>query len=599
MAIVHLSGTKLAAQRTKAPLNRRFMYAMGLTFLLMMHLFMPNPGGSGLALSFNATTWLGISIAIAIGLYQASRNMQFRYSKLTIGLLLSCLCLSLPLLYPNASVADTMPRLIGLWAGWLLFFTLQQLALSNQHKQRLLWFILLAVVLQASFGYLQYFWLEKDNLFGFDPFGSRPYGIFQQPNVMASFLACGMVLSGYLLARQQQKYGSPVSRISLLYLTPLYSAPLLVLLASRTGWIGAGIGALCILPYLYRFSTIKRLAGWSTSLLAGIGLGLLLANSVKGGDMVSQKASLDSVRSMTYPQTLDMLIEKPFTGYGYGRFEAEYIIYTARQHQLNPSYPPGLPGLDHPHNELMFWAVEGGIVPLLGILLAALFALVKLQATRKGTRLAILGLFVPIVLHSQLEYPFYHSAPHWIIFVILLFWLDQRSTRYRSYNFSSLTRINLRLSSLLLPAATALFMLSGLHSNYILTKFERSSQIDPTILEQVSNPAMWQDRYEWNIYSSYLKLGLTNKNPALIQPYIDWSQAIIRNKPREAFYKNLILAYLGSGDESKAEQIRAEAQFLFPRTDFSQVKLKVVPADKALSPAVSASIPAAAEGKAK
>jgi O-antigen polymerase len=306
--------------------------------------------------------------------------------------------------------------------------------------------------------------------------------------------------------------------------------------------------------------------------------------------MVSEKASLSSARSMTYPQTLDMLIEKPFTGYGYGRFEAEYVIYTARQHQLNPAYPPGLPGLDHPHNELLLWAVEGGVIPLLGILLAALFALVKLQASRKGTRLAIFGLFAPIVLHSQLEYPFYHSAAHWIIFVILLYWLDQRSTRYRCYNFSVITRVNLRLGSLLLPAITALFMLSGLHSNYILTKFERSSRIDPTILEQVSNPAMWQDRYEWNIYSSYLKLGLASRNPLLIQPYIDWSQSIIRNKPREAFYKNLILAYLGTGEESKAEQIRAEAQFLFPRTDFSLVKLNVVPAEEALSPTLSGSV---------
>ncbi|MCV5917273.1 Wzy polymerase domain-containing protein, partial [Escherichia coli] len=36
-------------------------------------------------------------------------------------------------------------------------------------------------------------------------------------------------------------------------------------------------------------------------------------------------------------------------------------------------------------------------------------------------------------------------------------------------------------------------------------------------------------------------------------------------------YNNLILAYQGLDDSSKAEQIRAEAQFLFPNIDFSQV----------------------------
>jgi O-antigen polymerase len=38
----------------------------------------------------------------------------------------------------------------------------------------------------------------------------------------------------------------------------------------------------------------------------------------------------------------------------------------------------------------------------------------------------------------------------------------------------------------------------------------------------------------------------------------------------------LILAYQGLGEESKAEQIRSEAKFLFPDKDFSQVQYKKV-----------------------
>lgn len=70
---------------------------------------------------------------------------------------------------------------------------------------------------------------------------------------------------------------------------------------------------------------------------------------------VANKADLESPRRFTFPQTIDMIIEKPFTGYGYGKFEAQYLLYTARQHQLNSSYPAGLASMDHPHNELLYW----------------------------------------------------------------------------------------------------------------------------------------------------------------------------------------------------------------------------------------------------
>ncbi|OXE29767.1 ligase, partial [Vibrio parahaemolyticus] len=87
----------------------------------------------------------------------------------------------------------------------------------------------------------------------------------------------------------------------------------------------------------------------------------------------------------------------------------------------------------------------------------------------------------------------------------------------------------------------------------------------------VSNPVVWKDRFDWDVYSTFLNIGLYKQDPSLIQPYIDWSLQIIKDKPRPAFYNNLILAYQGLDDSSKAEQIRAEAQFLFPNIDFSQV----------------------------
>ncbi|GAK83399.1 lipid A core-O-antigen ligase [Vibrio ponticus] len=368
--------------------------------------------------------------------------------------------------------------------GLLLFVILQQFRFSNRQKQRLLWFIVIAVAIQASFGWVQYLLLQPDNVFGYNTVVNRPYGIFQQPNVMASFLATGLAISGYLLSRQPIKYQRKLSDVTLLYLMPLLTIPLLIVLVSRTGWLGAAIAVAAVLPYLYRFATHKRIAGWSLAALMGIvvGLSLPLIHQAKTSadsaniELLESKVNLKSPRSYTFPQALDMFIEKPFTGYGYGNFEADYTLYTARQHQLNPNYHQGLPAMDHPHNELLYWGVEGGLLPVLGIMLAALFMLLRMYQAKKGTRIAMFGLFVPIVLHSQLEYPFYHSFVHWITFIILLYWVDQRSNSYKEVSFSKFYQITLRVMSLLIPILITFYMLSSLHTNYVLTQLSAQTQ---------------------------------------------------------------------------------------------------------------------------
>ncbi|ROV61888.1 ligase [Vibrio ponticus] len=586
MATIHLTGTQLEPKAAKLPLIRPFLASIGAIYILAMHFFMPNPGGSGLALSFNASTWLAFGISLAIGLYQIGTEGKLRYNKLTIVLFISCLMMTAPVLYPESSVELSLNRLTGLWMGLLLFVILQQFRFSNRQKQRLLWFIVIAVAIQACFGWVQYLLLQPDNIFGYNTTTNRPYGIFQQPNVMASFLATGLAISGYLLSRQPIKYQRKLSDVTLLYLMPLLTIPLLIVLASRTGWLGAAIAVAAVLPYLYRFATHKRIAGWSLSALVGVMVGLVMPLMVGSSNTIQNKVNLESPRQYTFPQTLDMFIEKPFTGYGYGTFEADYTLYTARQHQLNPSYHVGLPGMDHPHNELLFWGVEGGLLPVLGIMLAALFMLLRMYQAKHGTRLAMFGLFVPIVLHSQLEYPFYHSFVHWITFIILLYWVDQRSNSYREASFSKLSQIALRVMSLIVPILTSVYMVTALHSNYVLMKFELSNPKDPQILERVSNPIVWKDRYDWDIYSTYLNIGLMTHNPKFIQPYIDWSLKIIKDKPRPAFYNNLIMAYQGLGEDKKAEQIRSEAKFLFPKRDFDKVQY-IAPNIDALKPSAA------------
>ncbi|MGF1765072.1 PglL family O-oligosaccharyltransferase [Aliivibrio kagoshimensis] len=593
MSLLLTKGTQLEPEYINAPLNKPFFVAISFLFLITMHLFQPNPGGSGLNLTFNSASWIPLSIAIAIGLYHTAKQKLLRYSKFTVGLFAVCLMLTLPLMFSDAILSIATPRLIALWAGFFFFVTLQQFTFSNRQKQQLLWLVVLAVCIESLLGYVQFLLLKPSNFLGYNTIINRPYGIFQQPNVMASFLATGLAIASYLLARQPIKYDRHPFSLLMLLLTIISTIPLIVVLASRTGWLSSILVLLMITPYMWRFTNKRRFCLWVSALLIGLCSSIALVQysqlniEAKGDGFTEQtllhKSNLQSSRSYIYPQALDMILEKPLTGYGYGRFESEYTLYTAKQHNLNTNYHPGLPALDHPHNELLFWAVEGGVVPILGLLLAFGLIVNRIMKTQRYTRLAILALFIPIAIHTQLEYPFYHSVPHWVTFILLLFWLDQLSCKRRKISITPPTMVSLRLLSLIIPISVSYYMFSVIHTNEVLTRFETTKPVQPDILFEVTNSNFWQDRFNWNIYSTQLKIGIQQNKPELIQPYIDWSEALIKSKPRPAFYKNLIIAYEGLGKVSQAEDIRAEASYLFPLDDFSEVHLKKTASSSAVN----------------
>lgn len=47
MATLLLSGTRLEPHAPSLPLNKPFLFALAVVYLLAMHFFMPNPGGAG------------------------------------------------------------------------------------------------------------------------------------------------------------------------------------------------------------------------------------------------------------------------------------------------------------------------------------------------------------------------------------------------------------------------------------------------------------------------------------------------------------------------------------------------------------------------
>lgn len=548
----------------------RLYYAALCVFLLFAaHYLQINGSGVGLQLPFNAMSWMPLGLLIGLGLVEVARTKKVRYSALTLKLLGCILLLCIPLLYFNALYQNIIDRFLGLFGGLLIFCCFQQFASNKKQALNILLLLIVAVWIELFIGWDQYFRNNGMALLGNAGQRSGPItGIFQQRNVFASFLAFGVVLSAYVLALVGEKSGKAFQISMLPYiLLPCFAVHLLNAVYSRTGWLGVFVGVVLVLPFLWSKAGKMLTLAWLGSLVLGFLLAWNIVVSSDGLNPSLERINLDGLRQLQIPQITAMVLDKPMTGYGYGRFESSYLKFTAEKYASGEFESPGTTPLDHPHNELLFWAVEGGIVALAGLLLAAWFVWQRVWKLPPAQRFAIIALFFPIVLHTQLEFPFYVSVLHWFIFIVLIFWTDNLNPEYKE------SRIEATLlpwaGGFLIPVFTSLFMATTLHTGLLLARFESGVNSDVSALTSISNSMAWNERINWSMRSRLVVNGIINQRPDQIQSYIDWVPEMLESKPRPTFYKYLILAYQGLGDSENVQRVQQEASYLFPDDSFA------------------------------
>lgn len=536
-----------------------------LYWLLGMHFFMHNPGGAGLYLPFNAWGWIFASMVIGLGLWRVTLQQRLVFSSLQGWLWLGGLLLLLPMAYPGFELKDyAIPRLLGLFAGLLFLFCLYQWQLARASRDRLLYLLLGAVAIEALLGLVQYYLLVPGNWIGYDTHVNRPYGIFQQPNVMASFMATGLALAGWLELR-----GNPhVWLRRLRYGVILAASLLLVVLQSRVGQLGGLLAMLLLVPELRR----HRLLAKVLALVAfGILLGVASQYWIDGLRRGLEAYQSGGMRFIYWPYAAKLIAQFPWVGWGYGSFETTFLHHYMADKALNPAMVQIEYNLDHPHNEFLYWAIEGGIAPMLGMLLMGVALLWRASRAgwRKGT--ALLALVTPILLHTQTEYPLYHAIALWWALLTLVYVLDAeveeglleagraswREHVYRPW-------LLLRFTAIAIPLVVVPFMLTALHTAWVVTKYERGGYKEPTLLLDVINPMAWLTRVEFDVNSVRLAVGLQSNNKAELEAYLDWGQAFVRHTPRANIYANMVIALDALGRKEEARALRSEALALYP-----------------------------------
>lgn len=545
-------------------LSQKLFFAVALLYWgAGMHFFMHNPGGSGFYLPFNMLGWAFASVLTGFGLWQITRTQQLVWSSSFGWLLAGFLVLCIPwLLHTDLSYYEALPRVLGVGAGLLLVFSLRQWRWSREQRMDLLYLLLLGIVIEALFALVQYYVLKPGNWIGYNTVINRPYGIFQKDSVLSSFLALGMVLALYLRLQSPTVGGwRRLLQVVIWLAGPL----LLVVIQSRAGQYGAILSVLLLWPVLWRAAR-KAAIEAGLLLLAGLAIGGFSFWWMSLGRGLDSYVATISFRLTYWHHALQMFLEHPLLGWGYGRFESAFVnTYYAIPQTLSGAQIIE-ENLDHPHNEILYWLVEGGLVALLGLGLMVWGWLRMLARHSWGQRLALLALPVPLLFHAMVEYPFYHSVAHWIALMFLLWFTDEESGEGQVIPFAYW--LLLRVLAIGIPLLTVPFMLTGMQGAYLITKFERGGMKAPQLLQDVINPLPWHARFMYDIMSLRLIYGLEHHKAEDLQAYVDWARDFVTLSPRAVVYANTAIALDALQQPADALKWRSEGQRLFPASTF-------------------------------
>ncbi len=390
-----------------------------------------NLGGGGLLIPNNIALWFVAIILITLPSFKIVTQKEIRIS--IFGLILFfglTLILSFSFIESTGSVSEVGLLALSFLGVTLFWFALEQWEIS--YHQFLV--VLLALTVLGGFHSLVSIVQIHDpyhvafTLTGYLPFnlaGSRPIGIVQQVNMTATLMATLSLIGFYLTSNRF------FSRISFLWrvwivLSIVMALYVLFLSGSRAGLLAFVLGF--VLLIFARYKWLKRhflqLLAWFGLIGAAYLLALWLPGLTNSNELLQSK--FDSllfgkdVRWYLYLTSWELFLQSPWLGYGLGGYNDALVNYVA-----SVGVDPRFEYLDlktfiHPHNEFLYWILQAGITAFITIVSLVIFYLKLLFKRELGFALGILALSMPIVLQTQLSYPFSLSALHLFMLLFLL-----------------------------------------------------------------------------------------------------------------------------------------------------------------------------------
>lgn len=364
---------------------------------------------------------LSVVLAVLLGLFLIVQTVPFDLFGPWAELVRNAFAIATPtgtVLTPNTiSLApqSTWLMLLRMVTYAVFYLLMLQVATNHRRKTFVLNATLIIVTAYALYGFISLVQLG-DTILGLPKwaYAGSATATFVNRNSFATFLAFGAVVAMALAAGKLVRHdddddeGVPAVRrfdpIILIYLLA-YAVIVAALFAtqSRMGFGAAVAGSLTIIVV-----SVSRVGGRGrlVALLAIFSLAIVLGLFTYGQGLLERLGSVENasdVRLDLYAQVVQMILARPYVGYGGGAFELAYPLF----HQAPVSADMVW---DRAHNSyLALWVELGliaGSIPIV-LLLAAGFRIVSgLGRVRSDwtAKLAGLGVLVVGATHSLVDF---------------------------------------------------------------------------------------------------------------------------------------------------------------------------------------------------
>lgn len=536
----HLWPAKVA----RKPLVKPVLIALAVLFLFCLPLNQIPLAFSGVQHPATALTLLLAVALVSIGAWEAARQRRFSYTAVTGWLAIAALFTLLPSFYLHADLHTAVWQGFSVLLALLLFCTLQQFSFNHEQRQYLL-------LLPLGSGWLLAMSVLLPKLT--DTYATRFSGFTAHGDTLSIALLTALSLSAYLLARTKAYKRNWVPLHAVLLLTPLLTIPAVA--ALRSPWLLTAMLLIVILPqpFLFRFCQKRHHGLWNLTVFAGFALAWHF-NWLPQGALFAARYPENELAVLA--QTWALLTQSQFEGVGLGQLIKAQLLFGLEQQQvLSPITP-------YP-SWLLANLTQGGIAYWAGFgVLFSLIARRLLEAPGK-TRLMLLAILLPSLLGMALTTYTEINPAFGILFVVLVYWLDNLSARYHRADLRHTRGIRWVANAVL--AITAFMVLSSI---YLGEQALRTYQIKDVKLEQYQTHPWWRDFFSQVAGKRAFFKDVESRDKRAQERFLRAQIYRLEAHPNPEGYQSLIELAMLTGHKTVAKQLKEEATLLFPSREF-------------------------------
>ena len=534
-----------------------------------------NMGGEGLSLPQNNISVMLVCIIVTYFCYYFKNNCcLLTYDQTIILLLVAVTILIIPILYTRSEWStNALWYWCGIFSGFIFYFFVTQIDWSSSRWWIYsLYTILAMVTLQVIFSLFQL--LSLMDWIPYPKISWRPYGVFQQVNVLSSFVATGTALISSMILLPEFKLTSRsielFRKYLLMFLLFLFSF-ITYSLKSRIGFIGCVISLAFI--YIFFSHENKKLANISVAVVI---LGFAVSIFFEKNEIIGSRDSSSSTfaRVEILKSTWDMIKQKSLLGWGAGGFEFSFQHF--RLSNGNSTESLGI--ISHPHNEFLFWWVENGVFGLVSFIMICIFGVMLFyngvkdwKFNAKNNTLMLVLVTIPVILHSQTEYVFRLSFLHWYLTIFLLAVSNnvctskQNSQAWRILS-PTLTKCIYELSVFCFSLIFVI-MCYSLYGVKVLSNVEKSkfTDVDGFYTMSLVSKLIHSDRYSFDSNMISLLEFNQTEDERLLDGYVDWAMQYLKTNIDKSVYFNLVNILQFKGRSYEASLYDRDAKALFPQ----------------------------------